>query len=100
MKGLAIDRERAVKAGAACGLALLAITVLPGLLRAPEPPPLPSDVGFRRSEPSPAVLPVPEPEQTRIRNRSGRADRRPVRSRPARGARGGRRTGRRKGGRA
>lgn len=60
MKGLRIDRERALRVAATCGLALLAATILPGLLQPPEPPPLPDDVGFRRSETAPATL-MPAP---------------------------------------
>jgi len=50
MKDLQVDRDRAIKVAAMAGLALLAITVLPGLLHTPDPPKLPSDVGFLPSE--------------------------------------------------
>ena len=46
MKGLKVDRERAIRAAAVAGLVVLALSVLPGLLRTPDPPELPSDVGF------------------------------------------------------
>lgn len=45
-----IDRERAVRAAALAGLVVLGISTLPGLLKTPEPPPVPADVGFRPGE--------------------------------------------------
>lgn len=50
MTGLRIDRERAIKVAAICGLAVISVSILPGLLRPPEPPPLPPDVGFNPAE--------------------------------------------------
>lgn len=64
MKDLRIDREQAIKVAAIVGLLILAISILPGLLRAPEPPDLPPDVGFRPSEvvsqPSPRDVTKPD----------------------------------------
>ncbi|MGA7397518.1 MAG: hypothetical protein WBW62_08740 [Solirubrobacterales bacterium] len=64
MKDLRIDREQAIKVAAIVGLLILAISILPGLLRAPEPPDLPPDVGFRPSEvvsqPSPHGVAKPD----------------------------------------
>jgi len=50
MTDLRVDRERLIKVAAMVGLAILAISILPGLLRTPDPPDLPPDVGFRPSE--------------------------------------------------
>ncbi len=60
MKELRIDRERAIKVAAVAGLVVLGLSVLPGLLKTPEPPELPPDVGFTASETNPGSL-LPEP---------------------------------------
>ncbi|MBK5233525.1 MAG: hypothetical protein JJE13_11160 [Thermoleophilia bacterium] len=60
MKELRIDRERAIKVAAVAGLVVLGLSVLPGLLKTPEAPELPPDVGFTAAETGPAtLLPVP-----------------------------------------
>ena len=46
MRQIRIDRDRALKVAAMAGMALLGVSVLPGLLRSPEPPEVPPDVGF------------------------------------------------------
>ena len=104
-----LDGARALKVTAAVGLAVLGISVIPGLLRAPEPEPLPADVGFRPTEnldPAPSVaLPLqaqsrgpadgtkPERKKGRRDGRTGRPDRSEARPRPERrgGGRGGKR---------
>lgn len=61
LRGFRIDREQAIKAGALIGLAVLGITTLPGLLKTPEPPPIPANVGFRPADMnSSAAGPAPE----------------------------------------
>ncbi len=53
MKGpgeIHLDGAKAIRAAAGVGLAVLGLSLLPGLLRAPEPEPLPADVGFRPTE--------------------------------------------------
>jgi hypothetical protein len=45
-----LDGAKAIRAAAGVGLAVLGLSLLPGLLRAPEPEPLPADVGFRPTE--------------------------------------------------
>jgi len=50
MRGVRIDREKALRIGALIALAALGLSTLPGLLRTPEPPPVPPDVGFRPGE--------------------------------------------------
>ncbi len=60
MKELRIDRERAIKVAAVAGLVVLGLSVLPGLLKAPEAPELPSDVGFTTAETNPGTL-LPDP---------------------------------------
>ena len=47
MKGLRIDRERALRTAAMVGLLILGISVLPGLLRTPDPPDLAPNIGFQ-----------------------------------------------------
>jgi hypothetical protein len=49
-RSLRIDRERAVKVATMVGLAILGISTLPGLLRTPDPPPVPAGVGFSPAE--------------------------------------------------
>ena len=65
MKELRIDRERLIKVAAVAGLVVLGLSVLPGLLKTPEAPELPPDVGFTVAETSPrARLPGDsEPEK-------------------------------------
>ena len=50
IRNLKVNRERAVRLAAIAALAVLGISTLPGLLRTPEPPPVPANVGFRPSE--------------------------------------------------
>jgi hypothetical protein len=60
MKQLRVDRERAIRVAAMLGLLAIAASVLPGLLRVPDPPDLPPDVGFLPSDRSSAAsLPAP-----------------------------------------
>ena len=74
-RGIRIDRERALKAGAMAGLAVLGISTLPGLLKTPEPPPVPADVGFRPAEMARyAAGPTPE-ELARRRAEAGKKKR-------------------------
>lgn len=54
MKSLRIDRDRAIRTGALAALIMLTVTFLPDLLRRPEPPPVPSDVGFGPAGTGPA----------------------------------------------
>lgn len=61
MKELRIDRDRAIRVAAAAGLALIGVSLLPGLLRGPEAPAVPPDVGFLPADRIPAK-PVPGPE--------------------------------------
>ena len=86
MSGLSIDRIRAVKVAAAAGLALLAISILPGLLRPPPPPAVPADVGFTPAETATAAtgLSTQAPRTTRKGAVSSRRTRRRVNSRDAR----------------
>ena len=60
---LTVDGGRALRLAAAVALAVLGLITLPDLFQAPEPPPLPADVGFRPGE-TEATLPV-EPAQPR-----------------------------------
>ncbi|MBK8293823.1 MAG: hypothetical protein IPK93_03240 [Solirubrobacterales bacterium] len=62
MKELRIDRERAIKASAVAGLVVLGLSILPGLLKTPEAPELPPDVGFTAAETN-AGAPLPDPGQ-------------------------------------
>jgi hypothetical protein len=101
MKGLRIDHERAVKVAAMLGLALVSVSILPGLLRTPEPPPLPPDVGFRPIETGPAApsasaeppLSVEPEAGPRVSKRDQKRDRRgnqpPVRAESGRGTNNG-----------
>ncbi len=56
MKELRIDRDRAIRVAAMIALALIGVSVLPGLLRTPEAPEVPSDVGFLPTEQTTAGL--------------------------------------------
>jgi len=60
MKELRIDRERLIKVAAVAGLVVLGLSVLPGLLKTPEAPKLPSDVGFTVAETQPGTR-LPDP---------------------------------------
>lgn len=60
-RDLAVDGGKALRLAAVIAATVLALATLPDLLKAPEPPPLPADVGFRPAEVAPtATLPVPE----------------------------------------
>ncbi len=62
MKEMRIDRDRAIRTAALAALVLVAITFLPDLLRNPEPPAIPADVGFTPGTPgsgASAVGPLP-----------------------------------------
>ena len=61
MKELRIDRDRAIRVAAAAGLALIGVSLLPGLLRGPEAPAVPPDVGFLPAERI-SAKPAPGPE--------------------------------------
>lgn len=50
IRSLRVDRERAIRLGAIIGLVLLGASTLPGLLKTPDPPPVPANVGFRPAE--------------------------------------------------
>ena len=50
IRSLRVDRERAIRLGAIIGLVLLGASTLPGLLKTPNPPPVPANVGFRPAE--------------------------------------------------
>ena len=54
--GLTVDGGRALRLAAVVALVVLGLITLPDLFRAPEPPPLPPDVGFRPGE---TTAPVP-----------------------------------------
>jgi hypothetical protein len=54
------------KVAAAAAVGLIVISLLPGLLRAPEPPPLGADVGLPKATPT-APAPHPRPPQRRRR---------------------------------
>ena len=68
MKGpgeIHLDGAKAIRAAAGVGLAVLGLSLLPGLLRAPEPEPLPADVGFRPTENLAGTpLPITAPDGT------------------------------------
>jgi hypothetical protein len=90
MKDVRIDRARALRVAAMLGLALLAVSIAPRLLRAPEPPPVPADVGFLPSEQSAAGA-GPASGELRSKTR-GRANLRNE-MRPGKQSRGGPRRG-------
>ena len=71
LRGFRVDRERAVKTAALIGLVVLGISTLPGLLRTPEPPAVPVDVGFRPGEMA-RFAAAPEPEKAAGRDRAER----------------------------
>ncbi len=71
MTGLRVDRTRAVRVAAAVGLALLVISILPGLLSPPSPPEVPANVGFSPAENTdltsrPSVVEVRKPRKTTL----------------------------------
>lgn len=87
--GFTIDRERAVKLAALIGLLVLGASTLPGLLRTPEPPPVPAGVGFDPAEltgfsdrqlADSRVIPATGKERPEKRAK-GAGDARPVRKR-------------------
>ncbi len=91
MRDIRIDRARALKAAATAGLALLAISTLPGLLTPPKPPPPPADVGFAPGEvrAGPVLVPPSPPadsSETATRSRKTRP------AKPRSGQRGKRRS--------
>src|SRR5690606_4945534 len=51
VKEMRIDRDRAIRTAALAALILVAVTFLPDLLRSPEPPAIPPDVGFAPGKP-------------------------------------------------
>jgi hypothetical protein len=53
MKGVRIRWRGVTRVAAAAFVGLLVLHLLPGLLRAPEPPPLGADVGLPKAEPIP-----------------------------------------------
>lgn len=64
LRSLRIDRQQATRLGAMIGLGLLGISVLPGMLKSPEPPPVPPDVGFRPGELA-GIAEIPQPSTSR-----------------------------------
>lgn len=110
MKGpgeIHLDGPKAVKTAGAVGLAVLGIALLPGLLRPPEPEPLPADVGFRPAENLGAVTRLPAPDTSNHpREEAGRPGGRVRTKRPGAGrprpdgVRAGGATGSRKAGKA
>jgi len=83
-----IDREQALKAGALAGLVVLGISTLPGLLKTPEPPPVPADVGFRpaemaRYEATPITSVTDREKANRKRQREEAANRQKAKARRA-----------------
>ena len=76
-RGFRIDRERAIRIGAMIGLAALGISTLPDLLRTPEPPPVPANVGFSPGEMS-RFEAQPDPA-SESRFRAGKARRKDAR---------------------
>lgn len=69
LRGLSIDRDRAIRMIALAGLLILGLVTLPGLLKTPAPPPVPPDVGFtqrelaRDADPSPRQQPRDRPDR-------------------------------------
>ena len=90
--GLTVDGGRALRLAAMVVLAVLGLTTLPELFRAPEPPPIPPDVGFRPGETTTEtpIYPEAKPVGTSGRNRAreGRRDRKPGEKPAAEGRRG------------
>lgn len=76
-----MDGGRALRLAAVVVLAVLGITTLPDLFRAPEPPPIPPDVGFRPGETTAGMPTYPETEKIdkpdRNRAREDRGERNP-----------------------
>jgi hypothetical protein len=90
MAGVRIRWRGVARAAAIVVVGLIALRLLPGLLRAPEPPPLAADVGLPRakpaaseSEPVRAVV-KREPEQPRRRPKRQRRKSKPRPTKPKR----------------
>ena len=64
IRSLRVNRSKAIRLLALVGLAATGLSVLPDLLRTPEPPPLPPNVGFRPGEFA-AFSPQPRPDTGR-----------------------------------
>ena len=64
IRSLRVNRSKAIRLLALVGLAATGLSVLPDLLRTPEPPPLPPNIGFRPGEFA-AFSPQPRPDTGR-----------------------------------
>jgi hypothetical protein len=84
MRGVRIRWRGLARVAAAAVVVLVALNVLPTLLRAPEPPPLGADVGLPRAEPTkparkpakPEILPDKPASVARIGSQTKRPRRR------------------------
>lgn len=79
IRTLRVDRQQATRVAALAGLAVLGISTLPGMLKTPDPPPVPADVGFRPAEMSRfAARPGPEElaRQTALKEKQAKAKQR------------------------
>jgi DNA polymerase III subunit gamma/tau len=81
MAGVRIRWRGVARAAAIVVVGLIALRLLPGLLHAPEPPPLGADVGLPRAKPAPVVDDrAPQPPRERPRREKPTAHRRKARA--------------------
>jgi hypothetical protein len=69
MAGVRIRWRGVARVAAIVLVAVIALRLLPGLLRAPEPPPLAGDVGLPKAAHPPAPVPDPPTHRKQVTNR-------------------------------